>query len=159
MKKSEKIIAAILIMAVGVLLVLMKDNFIGILMSVIGLGFIVFGVVDVIEHAIPPAVIKIVGGLLIIICGWLVVEAVLYVLAACLLVCGILLLYDRLKHRIGCNSWVYTACIYAVPSICILIGTLLLFHQSLTLSFILVACGILTLLEGGIMLFNIFTED
>ena len=67
MKKSEKIIAAVLTMVVGVLLILMKDNFIGVLMSVIGLGLIVFGVVDIMQNSIPPAVVKIVGGVLTII--------------------------------------------------------------------------------------------
>ena len=159
MKKSEKIIAAILVMVVGVLFILMEDRFVGVLMSVLGLGFIVFGVVDMIQSLIPPAVIKIVGGFLLIISGWLVVEAVLYVLAACLLVFGILLLYDELKHGSRCGAGLRNICLYAVPSICIFLGVLLLFQQSLTLSFIFVVGGVLTIIEGALLLFNIFTNE
>ena len=77
MKKSEKITAAILTMVVGVLLIAMQDNFIGLLMSIAGVCLIVLGVVDIFHHFIPPAVVKIVSGILIIVCGWVLVEAVL----------------------------------------------------------------------------------
>lgn len=159
MKKSEKIIAAVLTMIVGVLLILMKDNFIGVLMSVIGLGIIVFGIVDIVDGIIPPAVIKIVGGILIIICGWWVVEAVLYVLAAVLLVCGILLLYDKIKRRVCCETWLYTICEYAAPVVCILIGAVLLFNQKLTVNFIFITSGLLTLLVGGVLLFYACSQE
>jgi uncharacterized membrane protein HdeD (DUF308 family) len=159
MKKSEKIIAAVLTMVVGVLLILMKDNFIGVLMSVIGLGLIVFGVVDIMQNSIPPAVVKIVGGVLTIICGWWVVEAVLYVLCAILLICGILLLYDKMKRKVWCETWFYTVCEYAASVACIAIGILLLFHQSLAINFIFVFSGLLTLITGGILLFNTFSQE
>lgn len=159
MKKSEKIIAAVLTMVVGILLILLKDNFIGVLMSVIGLGLIVFGVVDILEKLIPPAVVKIVGGVLTIICGWWVVEAVLYVLCAILLMCGILLLYDKIKRKVWCDTWLYIVCEYATSVVCIIIGVLLLFHQSLAINFIFISSGILTLIAGGILLFNIFSQE
>ena len=77
MKQSEKIISAILTMVVGVLLITMKDNFISILMTIAGGCLIVVGVVDACNRLLPPAVIKIVSGLLLIICGRAVVRAVL----------------------------------------------------------------------------------
>lgn len=159
MKKSEKIVMAILTMVMGILLIIMKDNFIGVLMSVIGLGLIVFGVVDIVENAVPLAVIKIVGGALTIICGWWVIEAVLYVLSAVLLICGILLLYDKIKQKIYCKTLLYAVCEYAVPVGCILIGGLLLFHQSLALNFIFVMSGILSLVVGGILLYKAYSKE
>lgn len=159
MKKSEKIIAAVLTMVVGVLLILMKDNFIGVLMSVIGLGLVVFGIVDILENAIPPAVIKIVGGVLTVVCGWWLVEAVLYVLSAVLLICGILLLYDKIKRKIWCDSWISAVCEYAASVVCIAIGLLLLFHQRLAVNFIFISSGLLTLLVGGIMLFDVCSRE
>ncbi|MBQ8428712.1 MAG: DUF308 domain-containing protein [Clostridia bacterium] len=159
MKKTEKIIAAVLTMVVGVLLIVMRDNFIGVLMSVIGLGLIVFGVVDIIDGCIPPAVVKMVGGLLVVICGWVVVEAVLYLLSAITLICGILLLYDKIKRKECGATWWNTVLSYAPSAICIAIGFLLLFHRNLTSAFIFVSCGMLALVEGGILLFNIFSEE
>ena len=93
MKKTERIIAAILTMVVGILLIAMQDKFIGILMSIAGACLIVLGVVDICHRYVPPAVIKIVSGILIIVCGWALVEAVLYIVSAMLLIAGILVLY------------------------------------------------------------------
>ena len=99
MKKTEKIISALLTIALGVLLILLKGDVISILMTVLGLGLIAFGVVDFCNVLIPPAVIKTVVGAIVILCGWVIVEAVLYVLAAILLIAGILLLYDKIRNK------------------------------------------------------------
>ena len=131
MKKSEKIIAAILTMAVGVLLIVQQNNFIGLLMTIAGVCLIVFGALDVLHREIPPAVVKIVVGALIIVCGWVLIEAVLYIVAAILLIAGILLLYDKIKKKVVCDTLLFTALEYAVPSLFILIGFLLLFHHAL----------------------------
>ena len=91
MKKTEKIISALLTIALGVLLITLRGKFISILMTVLGLGLIAFAVLDLCNRLVPPAVIKAVVGIVIILCGWTIIEAVLYILAAILLVAGILL--------------------------------------------------------------------
>ena len=159
MKKTEKIIAAVLTMVVGILLIVMKDNFIAVLMSGIGLGFIVFGVVDIMDKAIPPAVVKLVGGLLVILCGWLVVEAVLYLISAITLICGILLLYDKIKGKDCGNTWWQTLLVYTPASLCVAIGLFLLFHKTLTVNFIFIGCGIFAFIEGVVLLLNFFLEE
>ncbi len=159
MKKTEKVVTAIATMAIGVLLIVLQNNFISLLMTVAGVCLIVFGVLDIFHHAIPPAVVKIVTGALIIVCGWALVQAVLYIVAAILLIVGILMLYDKLKKRIRCDSWLLTALEYALPAICIIIGCLLLFHQTGITQIILVISGILTLIEGGILLADALLND
>ena len=159
MKKSEKIISAVLMMVLGIMFIILKDKFIGLLMTVLGISLIVLGVVDIVEKCIPPAVVKIVSGVLVIICGWVVVEAVLYILAGVLLVFGIWLLYYKIKNRIrGENFW-RAVLEYATPAICIAIGILLLFHRGAVVNFIFIISGILTFIEGGLMLFNGITEE
>ena len=159
MKKSEKIFLSLAAMAIGVLLIVLKDNFIGILMTVAGLCLIVFGIVDLFKKCVPPGVVKIVTGLLVILCGWFVVEAVLYVVSAFLLVFGILSLYDKIKQKFKCSTLLRTIMEYAVPSICIAIGILLLFHRGKIVDFIFIFSGILALAEGGVLLFNAFSEE
>ena len=159
MKKSEKIIAAILTMAIGVLLIVMQNNFIGLLMTIAGICLIVFGALDVFHREVPPAVIKIVTGALLIVCGWVLIEAVLYIAAAILLIAGILLLYDKIKKRVVCDTLLLTALEYAVPSLFVLIGFLLLFHQAVAIEIIFVFSGILTLIEGGVLLANALLEE
>lgn len=146
-------------MAVGILLMIMQDNFIGVLMSIAGACLIVLGVVDIIHRLVPPAVIKIVSGVLIIVCGWALVEAVLYVVSALLLIAGILLLYDKIKKRVcGTSIWL-TILDYALPAVFVVIGALLLFHQAVAVEIIFVITGILTLIEGGVLLIDAFIEE
>ena len=159
MKKSEKIISAVLLMVLGVMFIILKDKFIGLLMTVAGISLIVLGVVDIIEKFIPPAVIKIVSGILVILCGWVAVEAVLYILAGVLLVFGILLLYDQIKNQKGCDTLWQAILKYAVPVICIAIGVVLLFHRGEMMDVVLIISGCLIFAEGGIVLFNALIEE
>ncbi|MBE7080801.1 MAG: hypothetical protein E7371_06155 [Clostridiales bacterium] len=152
MKRSEKIITAILTMIFGILLMVMQGNFIGLLMTIAGLALIVLGVVDIFQRFIPPAVIKIVSGVLIIVCGWALLAAVLYIVSALLLIAGILLLYDKIRKRVHCDVLWQTILEYALPSVCILIGVLLLFHQAVTVEIIFIISGLLTLIEGALLL-------
>ena len=117
------------------------------------------GIIDIVNKLVPPGVVKIVAGVLIIVCGWAIVEAVLYILAGILLIFGILLLYYKIKNNVrGCNFW-YTLLEYLTPAICIAIGVLLLFHKGAVVDFVFIASGILTFLEGGILLFNVLSEE
>ena len=120
---------------------------------------IVLGVVDIFARAIPPAVVKLVSALLIIICGWALVEAVLYIVAAALLIVGILLLYDKLKNKPTCSTLIAKILEYALPSVMIAIGILLLFCQSAAVNFIFILSGILTLIAGGVLLFSAFYSE
>ena len=65
MKKSEKIITALITIALGVLFIVLRGDLISILMTVLGLGLIAFGVLDLIDKRIPPAVVKFVGGAIV----------------------------------------------------------------------------------------------
>ncbi len=159
MKKSEKILSALALVALGVLFIILKADFIGILMTVIGVCLVAFGIVDCFQRDFPQAVVKIVSGILIVVAGWAIVEAVLYILSALLLIFGILWVYDIIKKRSRCATAWQTFLLYAQPIICITIGVLLLFHRGEFIDFILVLSGILTMIEGGVLLVDALTED
>ena len=103
--------------------------------------------------------IKLVAGVVIILCGWAIVGAVLYILATMLLIAGILLLYEKIKNRTHCKNLFYTVCEYAVPALCILIGTLFLFNQGGEAVWIFIVSGLLTILGGGLLLVDAFSGD
>lgn len=159
MKKKEKVIVAALTIALGVLLIVLKGDIISILMTVVGLGLVVLGILDLVERQFPPAVVKIVVGIVVIVCGWVIVKAVLYVLSAVLLIAGILLLYERIKSHGQCGTTFQTVCGYAVPVLCILIGILLLFNQGNTVAWVFVISGICTVVEGGLLLADALLDD
>ena len=159
MKKTEKIVSALLTIALGVLLITLRGKFISILMTVVGLGLIAFAVLDLFNRFIPPAVIKAVAGVVIILCGWTIIEAVLYILSAILLVAGILLLYEKIKNHSRCDALWQTVCQYAVPALLIVIGLLFLFNQGNTVEWVFIISGVLTVIDGGIILANAIVED
>ena len=159
MKKSEKVIAAVLTMIIGALLIALKGKFVGVVAVVVGVSLIVLGIVDIFGTGVPPAVIKIVYGAIVIVCGFSVVRAVVYVISAALLIVGALLLYDKLKNGLRCMSIPQRVCEIAIPSVCLFIGILLLFHSVKLMNIIFIICGILSLIEGGLILFNAFDED
>ncbi len=159
MKQSEKVITALLLMALGVMFIILKDNFIGILMTVVGASLIVLGIVDIIGGNYPQAIVKIVSGLLLVICGWVIVEAVLYVLSGILLIFGLLLLYDKIRNRICRSTLWQTVLEYATPVICIVIGVLLLFHRESFVNLVFIVSGILLALEGGVVLLSAFADE
>jgi len=158
-KRSEMIVSALLTMALGVLLIVLRARFISIVLTVAGVCLIALGVVDLFYKRVPPSVIKIVSGVLIIVCGWMVVSAVLYVIAAVLLVCGILLLYDKIRSCVRGVNLFYTICEYAAPCVAIIIGFLLLFNQSRMINVIFIISGILTAIEGVLLLVNALSQD
>ena len=160
MTKTQKILSAVFTILLGVLLIILRGEVISIAMTVLGIGCIVLGIMDLIQKRVPPAVVHLVLGVIIIVCGWAIVGAVLYLLAGVLLVAGILLVYEKWKSRVKCNTWYYTLCEYAVPVLCIVIGILLLFNQGNTVNWVFVVSGIVTVVEGGLLLVDAMqTED
>ncbi len=159
MKKTEKLVAALATIALGVLLIILKGGIISILMTVLGVGAIVFGVIDLFGKNFPHAVVKIVCGVVIIICGWVIVSAVLYVLAGLLLIAGILLIYEKIRSGKKGETLLKTIIEYALPVLCIVIGILLMFNQNNTVDLVFIFGGILTVIEGGLLLVSAVAED
>lgn len=159
MKKSEKIITALLTIGIGILLMVLKGRFINLVMTIVGAGLIVVGIVDLFSRVFPPAVVKMCTGVLIIVCGWAAVSAVLYVVSAILLVFGILLLYEKLKRRITCNPTWHLLFHYAVPTGMILVGILFLFHQKAVIAPMFIISGVVALLVGGLLLYQALSEE
>ena len=159
MKKSEKIIAALATIAIGILVIILRGGLIKIVTSVLGVGLIVYGILDLIHHKVPPAIVKLVAGVIVLVCGLAVVEIVLYLIAAFLLIVGILSFYDKYKEKRGCKNWKEALYVYTMPALCLIMGILLLFNQGATVDWIFVVCGILSVIEGGMWLINALAND
>ncbi len=159
MKKTEKILLAISLIALGVLAILLRDTFIGLLMTLIGGALAVWGVVDIFRKNLPIGIVKIVTGLLLILCGWAITEAVVYILAGLVLTFGILYLCDTFKRGARCPSFWAAVWEYSLPVLSILVGGLLLFHRGSMVNFVFISCGVLTIAIGGILLAEALSKD
>lgn len=155
MNKSQKIISAILTIALGVLLIAMRGEMISVFMTILGVALIVLGTIELIQKCVTQAVIKIVVGGLIILFGWTLVSAVLYIIAAFLLIVGILGLYDCLRYHVKCLRGIEILKEISIPVICILIGVTLFFN---VWDWIFIVAGILTIIEGGLILQEALNE-
>lgn len=160
MTKTQKIIFASLIIAFGLLLCFLRGNIISISMTVLGVALIVFGVIDLWNNRIPPAIIKIVSGAAVILCSWVVVGAVLYILGASLIVLGTLLVYEKIKARTCtcCSVWDYIYH-YALPGLLLIIGVVFLFNNGNKAGWVFIINGILFMLLGGGLLVDAFLQD
>ena len=159
MKKTEKVVVALLTLLLGIALLILRGSLISVLMSVVGIVFIAFGIIQWIKGQIVLAIIKAVIGIVLIICGWTVVSAVLYVLAAAVMITGILLLYEQLKNQ-GCGATLLQKiAAFAYPIVCILIGFFLLFNNGNEEQWVFIVSGSLTVLEGGLLLLSAFALD
>ncbi len=159
MTKTEKLILALGVMVLGILFILLQDKFIGILMTAVGVCLIALGVADLFKGQIAQAVIKLVSGVLLVVCGWTLVEGVLYILSAGLLIFGILALYDKIKN--GClreTIWDILLA-FALPALAVAIGLLLLFQALIDVGVLLILSGVLLLVAGGIILADLFLTE
>lgn len=148
MRTSEKLISALLTILLGVLFMIMKSDVVRVAMTILGFALIVIGILNLVDKYVAPAVVKIVLGALIVLCGWLIAAAVLYIVAALLLIYGILDLYMRIKAGIKFVNF-NTLLFYAKPILMILLAILLLFNK---LDWIFIVAGICAVLEGALML-------
>lgn len=158
MKKTEKYILALLLIVFGVAFIVLKTKFIGVLTTVFGVALVALGVLDVIKGTLPTALLKILFGLIVAVCGWFLVEAVFYVIAACLLALGGYVLYKRLRENRCDGAPLSLICEYALPVVSIAVGVLLLLHQTALMNIIFVLCGLLTVL-AGVTLFLCTAQD
>ena len=82
--------------------------------------------------------------------------AVVYITAALVLIVGILALYDCLRYKLKCAQGLELIRALAMPAVCILIGVILFFNKW---EWIFVLAGILTVLEGGLILADALSEN
>lgn len=148
-KKNDWLYALASIL-IGVLFVWKRGGVLGIAMTVLGVALIVLGVVDLTKKHTERGVVKLVLGLAVILCGWLFFSLALYVLAALLLVYGVLNLIAFFRSKARSAYAVIVG--LAGPVICVLAAVCLLFHQGETVDWVFLATGILLIVQGALSL-------
>lgn len=143
MKLSDKLIAAILTVVLGVLFIALKGGVIGIAMTVLGIALIVWSVFDFMKNDLTLAIVKLIAGVVVIVFGWTLASIALYVMAALLLVYGVYHLYQLIKARNSVSDWQFVE-----PAICAVIGILLLFNQGGTIDWVFIVSGIFLIIQG-----------
>lgn len=148
MKITSNLITTILTIVIGVLFVALKGGVIGIAMTVLGVGLIVWAVLDIIDKNNTSGIIKLVAGIVVIVFGWTLASIVLYVMAALLLVYAIYQLYELVTNKVK------DVVKFIEPGVMALIAILLLFNQGGTIAWVFIVAGIFLIVEGALALIN-----
>ena len=148
MKISSAIITSILTIVIGALFIALKGGVIGIAMTILGAGLIVWAVLEIVEKSYTPAIVKMVAGAVIIVFGWTLASVVLYVLSALLLFYAVYQLYLLIKDKVTDYAK------FVKPSIMAIIAILLLFNQGGTIAWVFIVAGIFFIVEGALALVN-----
>ncbi len=159
MKSSEKAVCGVLTVLLGVLFIALQGDVVSVAMTLLGAALIVWGVLDLFELRFEPSLIKIVAGAVIVLFGWLIVGAVLYILAAALLALGAYFLYVRLKNRSCCASLPDLLLYCAPPVVCMLAAFILFFNQGCAAAWVFIVSGVFIVTEGGLLLWEAFRKN
>jgi uncharacterized membrane protein HdeD (DUF308 family) len=150
-KRTEKLIASIVAIALGILLIILKGTTVQVLTSIFGILLIVLGVMDFVAKESQLATMKCVAGIFVLAFSWLILSAVLYAVAVMLLVASVWWVYELWKTNCV-RSVSYQALLqYARPVLLAVIGVFLLFHQGEEREWVFTVAGILTVLEGSFL--------
>ena len=154
MKKvnTTKLLPALLMILVGALFLLWKGAVISAAMTVIGVLLIVSAIVNLVRKNYVAGVVGAVMGVMVLCFGWLFLSVALYVLAAILLIYGILLLIEVGKRGFRHMGALAVVIRVAQPVICILIAACLLFNQGGTVDWVFILSGLFLIVEGVLAL-------
>ncbi len=149
MKKFSKFLAPILAILLGVLLVAKQGELVSIALTVLGVVFIVFGIIDIVKkNDVRTGVVRIVVGAVIIAFGWLLLPIALYIIAVCMTIAGIAGIYALLKGKKKFSMD------YLQPILMTVAGICLFFNQGAAISWVFIVVGIMLIIHGALGLMN-----
>lgn len=149
MKTSANFFISLLTIVIGVLFAVMQGGVISIAMTVLGVGLIIWAVMDLLEKDYVPCAIKAIIGAVVITCGWLIADVMLFVFAGLLLIYAVYQLYLLIKNNKR------KAVKFIEPVLYLAIAVLLLFAKGEFLNTIFLIAGIALIVEG---VFSILTS-
>ena len=156
MDRKDSIIASVISIALGFMLIVMKGSVIRLAITCLGVYVLVSAALSFAGGLTNIGIVKAVIGVGILVFGWVFVNLALYILAASIIVMGLLQIENIHRFAPGKLSLKDKVFIYAKPVVTVLAGACLLFIQGGTIAWVFVATGILLIIEGIIELFDAF---
>lgn len=156
--KTESITTGISAIIVGLLLIILKANVLQVVMTILGVLVITMGILDLLALIKVKGVIEVGMGVVIFIFGWALVSLSLYLLSALLLCFGIYQLISIIKLKVRGFNFLDTLSIYAPSCFDIAVAICLLFNQKGTIAWVFIISGILLIIEGLILITNIYLK-
>ena len=144
---TQNILTCILYVVVGALLCFAQGEVLKIALTVIGVLFLALGIYDIVKGRMTNGIVEAVVGIVILICGWTIVDWVILILGVLLIVKGVLDLINNMKG--GWKSLL-------APVVTIVVGILLActkFAADIA-SILLIVAGVILIINGILALFG-----
>lgn len=145
-KFNSELILSLLYILIGVLLVIFRDRTLGLVMTVAGVIFLVFGILELLRSNWTGGAVSLIIGLSIIVLGWLLTKIVILVFGILIALKGVVALIDELR-RFKKNA---VDIVFAVLTI--VIGLLLAFGE--LLSIMIAIAGVMLMFNGIVKLIS-----
>ncbi|MGM9652779.1 MAG: DUF308 domain-containing protein [Eubacteriales bacterium] len=154
MHKQEGILSAALSILLGILLIVMKNSVISIAITVCGVVLLISAVMEFIAGMVHSGIIKAVVGVCVLVFGWMFVNLALYILAAAIIIMGLMQIVNIHKYAPVNQSGAEKVVSYLRPVAAVIAGACLLFNQGGTVSWLFVFAGVLLIVQGAVELLD-----
>ncbi len=143
-KIPEGLITSLFMLALGILFLIMKSGVIGLAVTILGVALLVSAVLDFLNKDTATCIVKAIIGVCVLVFGHLFVDVAVIVVAAVVLVYGVLELYELIKAKKK------DAACYIKPVVIVVIAAALLISKWLVFDWLFIIIGVLFLIEGGL---------
>ena len=152
MKKKNQTITGAFAIALGVLFIAAQNKVIQIALSVLGAALLIMAIIDYVNKETFKASFLAVGGISVIVFGWVFIDLALYLISAFLLLIGIVQLILMFKIKALGFAPFNRFLAFAKPIATVIAGACLLFNKDGTLAWLFVIAGILITVEGILLI-------
>lgn len=154
MNQKANIISALGSILLGILLIVMKGKVITVAITILAIFVILGAVADFMAGLANIGIMKAVAGVCILVFGWLFAALAFYILAAGIIVMGLLQI-TSIKKTMPVNLTAGERFQeYFKPGLMVVAGACLLFNQSGTIAWAFIVTGILLIVNGVMSLFG-----
>lgn len=148
MRRKEAILSAAFSVLVGVLMIVMKAQVVRVAMTVFGAILLISAIIDFVNKLTNSAIVKTVIGVCVLVFGWLFVEVALYILAAAIVLFGLLRIVNMHKFLEEGLTFKQKLFVYVRPVITVIAGACLLLDQGRMLDWVFILTGVLFVADG-----------
>lgn len=141
----------IALIVIGILFCALRAGFVSILLTIVGVVLIILGVLGLLGKNWIPAAIELAVGVVIIICGWMIVDITLLLLGIAFIaysIYQIVTTIPKLKHASAAE--IVTSLLY--PLFMLAIGVILVVAKWQMIDVIFIVIGVIAIVTGAVVI-------
>lgn len=148
MNQRSSAVSAVATILLGALFIIKRGGVIGLAITVLGVSVLVFALLDFLAKLTNAAIVKGVVGLCILVFGWIFVDLAIYILAAGIILTGLLQISSIKQYSPVNLDTSEKLFIYARPAMMVVAGACLLLNKNGTIDWVFVLVGALLVIQG-----------